>query len=211
MQLQQPETQSDSHILSRVVRLPEHVLDLIFDELHVLDRCALALTCRRFLTFAQKNEHLDYIIHSPPHERDLQYFFEAQLGVGWIPADLRYCSDCGRFVSTDPIHWRHVVEKYTREHTGRISNEWRKRREEGWLKYWIDRWCGDGSSDPNSQALFRSDATKRLCPRCAVLNPETNAWRLKRLEARTQKHASNRALLLSPGLYSQFNINHRLT
>ncbi len=112
-------------------------MDLIFEELDVLDRCTFALTSRTILCLAQRNEHLDYIIQSPPGEHRIQHFFEIQLGHGWIPTDLSYCPDCGRFVSTDQTHWRYVSEKYTREHSGNIARVWRERREDGWLRYVI--------------------------------------------------------------------------
>ena len=120
--------------LSTLLQLPTHVLDLIFDELEVLDRCVFALTCRKLLALAQNSEHLDYIINSPPNEHRLQHFFEIQLGYGWIPEGLSYCPDCGRFVSTDQTHWRYVSEKLTREHSGSIARVWRQRREDGWLR-----------------------------------------------------------------------------
>ncbi len=184
----------------RLLQLPNHVLDVVFDHLQVLDRCSLALTSKQLFVYAQQNEHLDYIINKPPTLDALQRFFEKQLGTGWIPGELRYCPDCGKFVSTNQLHWRHVSEKYTREHTGRISQLWRDRREDGWLRYWIDRWCEDSQDvDNTARALRLEDTTPLLCPRCAIQNPETNIWRTTRLPARNQRQGG-RTRLTPPAL-----------
>ena len=196
----QPQTQQD--LPSKFLQLPGHILDAIFDQLEVLDRCTLALTSKQLLIYAQQNEHLNYIMTSPPSLGSLQTFFQKQLGAGWIPHGLRYCPDCGRFVSTDQLHWRHISEKYTREHTGRISQLWRHRREDGWLRYWIERWCQDSQDvDNTARALSMEDTTQLLCPKCAIQNPETNMWRTKRLAARNYRHRG-RTRLVSPGLKS---------
>jgi predicted RNA-binding Zn-ribbon protein involved in translation (DUF1610 family) len=196
---------------SNLLRLPSHVLDIIFDDLDVLDRCSASLTCIHLLHFASKNEHLDYIISRPPSLLRLEQFF-TQLNRGWVRRDQhRYCPDCGKFMSIDPHHWRHVSEKYTREHTGRVAGIWRERREDGWLRYWIERWCSndvgaDGTS--TAAALRHEDSTALLCPRCAVVSPETNTWRLNRLAARNERHAAGgRATarrIVSPGLSSPY-------
>ena len=188
----------------KLLQLPSHVLDAIFDHLEVLDRCSLALSSKKLFLYARRNEHLDYVIHSPPDRASLQRFFELQLGRGWIPENLRYCPDCGKFVSTDQQHWRHVSEKYTREHTGRISQLWRERREDGWLRYWIERWCENGQdADNTARALRLEDMTQLLCPRCAIQNPDTNAWRTERLAVRNQRHGgTGKVRLVSPGLNS---------
>jgi hypothetical protein len=168
----------------------------------VLDRCSLALCSKQTFVYAHYNEHLDYIITSPPNPDSLQSFFERQLGRGWISNNLRYCSDCGRFVSTDQHHWRHVSEKYTREHSGRISRLWRERREDGWLRYWIERWCEDGQDvDGAARVLGMEDVTDLVCPKCAILNPDTNAWRTRRAGQRNQWY-KGKSRLLSPGLKS---------
>ena len=187
---------------TKLLQLPNHILDAIFDQLEVLDRCSLALASKQFLVHAQQNEHLEYLMTRPPTLEALQIFFQKQLGAGWISSDLRYCSDCGKFVSTDQLHWRHVSEKYTREHTGRISRLWRDRREDGWLRYWIERWCEDTpDADDTARALSMEDTTPLLCPKCAIQNPETNIGRTKRLAQRNDRHRG-RTRLVSPGLRS---------
>ncbi len=168
----------------------------------MVDRCSLALSSKSLFLYAQCNEHLDYIIHNPPEQQSLQRFFEKQLSHGWIPRDLRYCPDCGKFVSIDQHHWRHVSEKYTRELTGRVSQLWRERREDGWLRYWIERWCDAGQEvDSTARVLRLEDSTPLLCPRCAILNPETNTWRTNRLATRIQRHRPKQRVL-SPKLQS---------
>jgi hypothetical protein len=177
----------------------------------VLDRCSASLTCKALLQFASKNEHLDYIISSPPPLPRLEQFF-TQLNRGWISRHTqRYCPDCGKFMSIDPHHWRHVSEKHTREHTGRIANIWRERREDGWLRYWIERWCSNNSDSLSTAAALRhEDSTPLLCPRCAVVSPDTNTWRLNRLAARNERHAAaaggrtTTRRIVSPGLSSPY-------
>jgi hypothetical protein len=166
---------------------------VILDHLNVLDRCALALTCKALLIHSHNNEHLEYIISAPPSLPSLQKFFIRQLSSGWIPRDLRYCPDCGKFVSIEEHHWRHISEKFTRELTGRVAVLWRERREDGWLRYWLERWCEEprydsDSSGGSSRNLKLDDPTALICPRCAILNPDTNAWRLRRLEKRNARH-----------------------
>lgn len=179
---------------SSLLQLPTFLLDTILDHLAVLDRCALALTCKMLVLHAHHNEHLEYIISAPPSLPALQKFFIRQLSSGWIPRDLRYCPDCGKFASIAEHHWRHVSEKFTRELTGRVAVLWRERREDGWLRYWIERWCeepryvSDGGSGGNGRTLKLDDPTALLCPRCAIVNPDTNAWRLRRVEKRNARH-----------------------
>jgi predicted RNA-binding Zn-ribbon protein involved in translation (DUF1610 family) len=185
------------------MRLPPHVVDLIFDELDVLDRCSLALVCKRFLRFANKNEHLDYIISRPPPLYRLEQFFY-NLSRGWITRDLRYCPDCGKYMSKDPHYWRHISEKYTREHTGRVAEIWRERREDGWLRYWIERWCNGDDHHSTAAALRQEDSTTLLCPKCAIVSPETDQWRTSRLAARNERHAGHARRIVSPGMNSPY-------
>lgn len=90
-------------LATKLLQLPSYILDAIFDRLEVLDRCTLALASKQLLIYAQQNEHLDYIMTGPPTLGSLQTFFQKQLGAGWIPNNLRYCPDCGKFVSTDQV------------------------------------------------------------------------------------------------------------
>ena len=162
-----------------ILKLPAEILNVIFDELDVLDRCVLALCCKRLTLLAHTQEHLDYLLTKPPNPSTLQYFFQHQLGHTWIPSDLQYCPDCGKFVSTAQTHWRVVSEKHSRELSGRVSQLWRNRRDDGWLRYWIERWCLSGyrCDDRTTRALIREDHTILVCPRCAMQNPEYHAWR----------------------------------
>lgn len=155
------------------------MVDRIFEELHILDRCCLALCSKILLKHAQANEHLEYLIDCPPTRAQIQTFFETQLGQGWVSSDLRYCSDCGRLVTTSAAYWRYTSERLTREKSGRISDIWRQRREDGWLRYWIERWCVSRiwPEDATASALKLEDETTLVCPRCAVVNPDCNAWR----------------------------------
>lgn len=109
-------------------------------------------------------------------------------------------------MSTDPYHWRHVSEKYTREHTGRVAEVWRERREDGWLRYWIERWCNADDRHSTAAALRHEDSTMLLCPKCAVISPETNQWRISRLAARNQRHAGGGQArrIVSPGMHSPY-------
>ncbi|KIW61751.1 hypothetical protein PV05_01836 [Exophiala xenobiotica] len=167
---------------TRFLDLPAEILDIIFDDLDILDRCSLALCCRQLCRIAWSNEHLEYSLIEPPSIRSLQYFFQCQLGRGWIPDTLRYCPDCGKFASTTQVQWRAISEKQTREMSGRVSRLWRARREDGWLRYWIDRWCMDEFDRPDkvTMTLLQQDPTTPVCPKCAMQSTEGNRWRLKK-------------------------------
>ncbi|KIX07040.1 uncharacterized protein Z518_05017 [Rhinocladiella mackenziei CBS 650.93] len=174
---------------AKILQLPTEILDAIFDNLDVLDRCCFALCCKSLLRLALSNEHLEYLLITPPKIESLQHFFQDQLGRGWIPNDLRYCPDCGKFTSTAEFRWRIISEKYSRELSGRVSHIWRARREDGWLRYWIERWCRSGFVSDNmaTVSLIREDPTTLVCPKCAMQNPDCNKWRqLKSQPAREQ-------------------------
>jgi hypothetical protein len=166
----------------KIEDLPEDILDLIFDRLEILDRCCFALCSRSLLTQAVQNEHLQYLLTHPPPPEQLREFFEGRLGGNWLQGKLKYCTDCGRFQSTSGAHWRDTSEKYTRERSGRIPGLWKSRREDGWLRYWIERWSDQDVQEPDAGALLlrREDPTTIVCPRCSVVNVDCNAWRLNR-------------------------------
>jgi hypothetical protein len=183
--LKNPPPSNNPHAV--ILQLPIEILNSIFDELDVLDRCALALCAKRLSQVALTQEHLDYLLNQPPDLGALQHFFQYQLGRGWIPGDLQYCPDCGKFGSTAQGYWRMVSEKQSRELSGRVSKLWRQRRDDGWLRYWIERWCLSGyhCDDRTTRALIREDQTVLTCPRCAIQNPDCNRWR----ELKSQKQA----------------------
>ena len=162
--------------------LPDGVLVAIFQHLDVLDRCSLALSSWRLMRLATAHMQLNYDMHHPPTHEQLQNFFENRLAPQWKSKCLRYCSDCGKFVTTNGKHWRGESEKNTRERAGRIAELWRNRREDGWLRYWIERWA-DGNStyeqDATARMLRRDDQTAVVCPPCAIQSPECNSWRTK--------------------------------
>lgn len=162
--------------------LSEHILDLIFDRLDILDRCCFALCSRSLLKQAAHNEHLQYLLTHPPSPDRLRDFFEGRLGGNWLQGRLKYCTDCGRFQSRSSQEWRDISEKYTRERSGRIPGLWKSRREDGWLRYWIERWSDQDVQEPDVGALLlrREDPTTIVCPRCSVVNVDCNAWRLNR-------------------------------
>lgn len=161
--------------------IPSPVIDYIFDELNILDRCCLALCNRALLNHAVKNEHLHYLLNDPPSRKDLQDFFERRLGRGWVGNRLRYCGCCGLFVSIQTIHWRLISERWTRERSGSIADLWRARRDDGWLRYWIERWCSEPLDMGHwaASAIRKEDRTRLLCPKCAILDTENNDWRCK--------------------------------
>lgn len=177
-----------------ILQLPIEILNSIFDGLDILDRCALALCSRRLSQVALTQEHLEYLLNKPPDLRALQHFFQNQLGRGWIPVDLQYCPDCGKFGSTAQGYWRMVSEKYSREMSGRVAALWRQRREDGWLRYWIERWCLTGyhCEDRTTRALIREDQTILTCPRCAIQNVECNRWRELKSQRRLLRTPSTR-------------------
>jgi hypothetical protein len=156
---------------------------MIFDRLEILDRCCFALCCRSLLKHATKYEYLQYRLTDPPCPEQLRDFFERRLGGDWLPGRLKYCTDCGCFQSTSGAHWRDISEKYTRERSGRIPGLWKLRREDGWLRYWIERWSDQDIQEPDAGSLLlrREDPTAIVCPRCSVLNVECNAWRLDKM------------------------------
>lgn len=162
-----------------ILQLPVEILNDIFDELDILDRCALAFGSKRLSQVALTQGHLDYLLNQPPDLGALQHFFQHQLGRGWVPVDLQYCPDCGKFGSTAQGYWRMVSEKHSREMSGRVATLWRQRREDGWLRYWIERWCLSGyhCDDRTTRALIREDQTVLVCPRCAIQNVDCNRWR----------------------------------
>lgn len=166
----------------KIQDLPEHILDLIFDRLDILDRCCFALCCKSLLKHAAQNEHLVYLLTDPPSPDRLREFFEGRLSGDWLQGRLKYCTDCGRYQSTSGAHWRDISEKYTRERSGRIPGLWKSRREDGWLRYWIERWSEINVQEPDAGALLlrKDDPTAIICPRCSVVNIECNAWRLNR-------------------------------
>jgi hypothetical protein len=162
--------------------LPGAILDLVFDRLEILDRSCLALCSKFLLKRAAEHEHLTYLLHQPPSAERLRNFFEERLSGTWLQGRLKYCTDCGRYQSTSGAHWRDISEKYTRERSGRIPGLWKSRREDGWLRYWIERWAETDIKEPDAGALLlmREDPTTIVCPRCSVQNVECNAWRLNR-------------------------------
>lgn len=168
--------------LRRIQHLPEPILDLVFDHLQILDRCCLALCCKLLFKHAAQNEHLIYLLTQPPSPEQLRKFFEERLGGDWLRGRLKYCTDCGRYQSKSGAHWRDISEKYTRERSGRIPGLWKSRREDGWLRYWIERWSDSYVQEPDAGALLlrRDDPTTIVCPRCSIVNVECNAWRLNR-------------------------------
>lgn len=159
--------------------LPVHLIDRIFDELGILDRCCFALCSKSLLNQAAASEHLDYILAFPPSREELQTFFEIRLGRGWVNGSARYCVCCGKFASTDAVEWRLISERFTRERSGYVADLWRDRRNDGWLRYWIERWCVNESpgEDSAESSIRREDKTILLCPRCAVMDPDNNDWR----------------------------------
>ena len=95
---------------STLSNLPTEVLLDISEELNILDRAALALSCKDVAAKLETHNHLDwdgpnkYVARQPnlPFPFDaLLYFFQETLANGWVPRTLRYCQHSRKFVPRD--------------------------------------------------------------------------------------------------------------
>lgn len=92
-----------------LLNMPAEVILQISEILDVLDRAALALSCKDLAAKLNAHEHLDwdgsptYPYACPEHlSSDLLFmFFGERLASGWIPSTLKYCKHCGKYGPCD--------------------------------------------------------------------------------------------------------------
>ncbi len=110
-----------------LLTMPIEVLLDISDKLDILDRAALALTCKDIAAKLDAYDHLDwdgpgrYLPREPPFDaaKQLQSFFTVRLGKGWVSPslDLKFCFSCGKFVRLGGLtYW---YEKLKAEFVGK--------------------------------------------------------------------------------------------
>ena len=81
-------------------KLPFEILTMITNTLDVVDRCCLALTCKKL---ALAIDNLDAPVHLIKRIEAIMKF-KCQLSNGWLPEHLQFCITCGRLRSrTTPL------------------------------------------------------------------------------------------------------------
>ena len=166
-----------------LLNMPTEVILHISETLDVLDRAALALSCKDLAAKLNAHNHLDwdgssiYPCAYPEHSYSdsLLKFFGERLTSGWIPSTLKYCKHCGKYGPHDDTeYW---LKKLKKEFGGKHGSASRFIEREFltdsevctyglYLKDFQDPW-----------QLLLDDA----CPRCQAL---FGYWRLARQEGR---------------------------
>lgn len=96
-----------------LLNMPTEVILSISDHLDVLDRAALALSCKELASKLVAYSQLEwdgitaYLPSNPePSATDpLLQFFGERLTNGWIPSCLKYCKNCGKYGPRDDLEY----------------------------------------------------------------------------------------------------------
>ncbi len=122
---QTPQKIEPDNTTAKLLDMPNEIFLLISTELGILDRAALALSCKDFAAKLDSFNHLawdgpaEYVAQSPftAGKDELLSFFRHRLGKGWAPSDVKYCHICGKYGPlADEGYW---VERLKTKFTGK--------------------------------------------------------------------------------------------
>lgn len=92
----------DHNNLPKLLNMPDEILLSICDKLDFLDRTVLALTCKSLAAKLQGHNLLCWDgpanYHLSPGLGKLESFFEKRLQKDWVPSELKYCRNCGKYL-----------------------------------------------------------------------------------------------------------------
>jgi F-box domain len=149
------------------LNFPNEIFRLVFDHLDLPDRASLALTCK---PLAYKLQFCHLLLWDSVQKCRLRNHLEdpmadllkTRLSKDWIPAHLKYCVKCGKFVPRSKDHWILSLEKEFGTRGGNFGQKYRRWNSQPplygssdtILEYECDQWCYP---------------KPRTCPRCKLL------------------------------------------
>ncbi|KAF7514036.1 hypothetical protein GJ744_004361 [Endocarpon pusillum] len=163
---------------SMLLNMPTEVILQISEKLDVLDRAALALSCKDLAAKLNAHNHLDWDelwtypwIHPDECNSDvLLKFFRERLTSGWIPSTLWYCEYCGKYgPRNDTKCWLNRLKKeFDGKHRGMS-----RFIEEYCLTYGVECLPDDEISSHAPLIKFKDEDPGQIylvgaCPRCQV-------------------------------------------
>lgn len=171
-----PETKRamDRTDVSPLQNLPTEILLGISGHLDILDRAALALSCKDVAARLVAHHHLDwdgaaeYAARQPrlPFPFDsLLYFFQDVLAQGWVPRTLKYCPTCRKYAPRDdPAYWLERVRMEFAGGSGWLSRIVGKE----WLSPDRSQICANRIEEASGLWVLE-DSRGISCPRCVLV------------------------------------------
>ena len=149
------------------LNLPNEIFRMIFDNLDLPDRASLALTCKPVALKLDTHKLLLWdsvqLKRLRKNEGDpLAELLRGRLGKSWIPADLKYCCKCAKFVPRCRRLWKMKLYKEFSMKSGTVGQKFRR-----WMQ--SDAVMAMGSTTVDRECLRWLDPKPQTCPRCRLL------------------------------------------
>lgn len=149
------------------LNLPNEIFRMVFDNLDLPDRASLALTCKpvalKLYTSRLLNWDSVQLKRLRENEADpLAEFLRGRLGKGWIPADLKYCCKCAKFVLRCDRLWKMKLHKEFSLKSGTVGQKYRR-----WMQPAPGMTVGSPIVDEECHRWL--DPKPRTCPQCRLL------------------------------------------